>query len=158
MAWTTPSDVATGDVLTATNWNNAAVATGGGRVASASRTTSQTAIGTSATDLTGLSVTFTATSTRYYRVSVFIPTVIQNTGAGAINLSITDGAGTVINSATTSVGTASYRVSMFAMTFESGLSGSITRKARLLTSANTCDTSVGATTPALIVVEDLGAT
>ena len=158
MVWTTPSDVATGDVLTATNWNNAAVAAGGGRVASASRTTSQTAIGTSATDLTGLSVTFTATSTRYYRVSVFIPTVIQDTAAGAPVLQITDSAGTVINSATLSISSASYRSPMYVVTFESGLSGSITRKARLLTSNNTCQTSVASTSPALLIVEDLGST
>jgi len=157
MAWTLPSAVATGDVLTATNWNNAAVAAGGGVVASASRTTSQTGVGTSATDLTGLSVTFTATSTRYYRVSVFVPIIIQDTAVGTPTLQITDSAGTVINSATVSVQT-SYRSPMFAMTFESGLSGSITRKARLLTSNNTCQTLVSSTSPALLIVEDLGST
>jgi hypothetical protein len=158
MAWTLPSAVATGDVLTATNWNNAAVAAGGGFVAFASRTTSQTGVGTSATDLTGLSVTFTATSTRYYRVSVFLPMIIQDTAAGTPILQITDSAGTVINQATVSIPSASYRSPMFVMTFESGLSGSITRKARLLTSSNTCQTSVSSGSPALLIVEDLGST
>jgi len=62
-----------------------------GRVASASSGAATSSIGTSNTDVNGLSVTWTAVANRYYLTTVTIPIYQQSTAAGVAYLSIADG-------------------------------------------------------------------
>jgi len=90
MAWVTPSNVATGDVLTAATWNQDVVENtkrlprGVVGVAKAS-SVDQTGITTIA-DVTGCSVTFTAEASRYY---VAVGFVVDSASSGSPALQTT---------------------------------------------------------------------
>ena len=159
MAFVPISSFTSGQVLTAAQMNELADNSNGaprGRIVAASQTTSQSGIGTTATDLTGLSVTFTATSSRFYRITLFLPTIIQGTGASGITAYITDSSNNVKGDSAVSIPSTSFRAPLTVLTLETGLSGSITRKGRLNGSADVCQMLVSATSPAFILVEDLG--
>lgn len=105
------------------------------------------------TDLTGLTVTFTAISTRLYRTTVNLPRAVNSAVASEQRLTIADGAGTALK--VTTVTTASGGAAMHHLEYtETGITGSTTRKARLQTAAGTVDTTAGFL--GNIVVEDLG--
>jgi len=84
MAWTTPATVTTSQLMTAAFWNTQVRDNlsfiDGRRVGYAVVTTGQTGIGTSQTDLTGLSVTFTAATGRYYKVKAGL-TFVRGAGS-----------------------------------------------------------------------------
>ena len=153
MAITPNTTFTAGNVLTAAQMNRLPW----GVMAYASRTSNQTGV-SAVTDVTGLSVTFTANSTRYYRTTVFVSNLLQITSDGYATMSITDGSNVQKQSGT------NYKVvaegngenPMVLVLIETGLSGSTTRKARLTTSAGTVETRAGTTNPAFIVVEDIG--
>lgn len=129
-----------------------------GVVAFARVTASQSLI-TAVVDLNGLSVTFQANPTHRYRTTVsilFFGTVTND----PVNLTIADAANSTKGTGAGSVhpGTASYSVSLQAVAVETGLSGSVTRKARFQRAAGSGNITMQAagTFPAFILVEDLG--
>jgi len=145
-----------GDVLTAANVNLLPR----GRIAYAQATANQTGV-TTVTDATSLTVTFTAVSGRNYRTTVFVE--LGSTVAGDLLIAyITTGAnvalvrGAVV--APDLSGGSSYSPVMFAYN-SSALSGSTTHKVRIERNAGTGTMGIGAsaTSPAFIMVEDLGA-
>ena len=147
---TTASLVSTGDVLTATNFNLLPR----GIVGVATKTAAQTGI-SSTVDITSLTLTWTATSTRYYRTTVFC-IAQQNTSAGNAQIILTDGSGNTKSKSLYLQAAADYWTSTV-VAVETGLSGSVTRKVQANTSAGTMSIYADATYPALILVEDIGA-
>lgn len=109
-------------------------------------------IGATPTVLTGVSIVFTAESTRRYKTTLVISRVDQITSASVATAVIADAAGAVRGSAVTNIAASGF--SNFTVTAsETGLSGSITRQGRLSTSAGTINTVAPAP---FIWVEDLG--
>lgn len=125
-----------------------------GVVGTATGTTSQSGI-TTVTDLTSLSVTFTAVTGRRYRTLVFLPFVVQSTNAATVSVLIADGSNTQLQASAEKFGASDFR-SLSASVVETISAGSVTRKARISASAASVGTTLGATTPAYILVEDVG--
>ena len=137
-----------GDVLTAADlaglgWGVMAYVLGS--------TSDQTGI-TSATDITSLTATWTAISTRLYLVIVQCD-VQQVTSAGTAQLDITDGAGSIAKRRdnTLAAGEVHEITAVYQVT---GLAGAVTRKARMSTTAGTV-TVLGSTgrSPTLTVID-----
>jgi hypothetical protein len=124
-----------------------------GRVASASTTTNTTSIGSSYTDLTGLSVTWTAVTNRRYKVTGY--TDLSSTSAGLNNVRITDGSNnkTAETQFTMDANALSTHNPIEVFT---GTSGSVTRKLRARVGAGTGGTQANVYGPHLILVEDIG--
>ncbi|CAB4136919.1 hypothetical protein UFOVP314_45 [uncultured Caudovirales phage] len=130
-----------------------------GFVAQASVTAQQNGI-TTVTDLTGLTVTWTAIASRRYRVTAAAE--INGTVAGDLLIVyITDGSNTIQQRAVVTVpslnsggGYAHARLELHL----SNVSGSVTRKLRLERNAGTGTAGMfaAATTPAYLTVEDIG--
>jgi len=113
----------------------------------------QTGITTEA-DITSLTVTFTAISSRLYRTTLDA-NIQQVTSGSTPSLIITDGAGTDLGLRTVTLATSDlYAVRMAIV--ETGLSGSVTRKARAVTSAGTLSIINSLSRNGRIVVEDIG--
>ena len=121
----------------------------------ATKTTTQTGITTAATDITSLTVTFTANTLRVYRTTIYA-LVQQNTSAGAPNLTITDTSNVIKATNESNIASASNYLGFTLSVVGTGLSGSTVRKARAQTNANTCSVLGAATYPAFILVEDIG--
>lgn len=124
-----------------------------GVVGYARASAAQTGI-TTITDITGCTVTWTATSTRLYKILVHFPTWTQNTAAGLWRVFVTTPANGQVAQALKSTPAGSYD-SVVSIHYETGLSGSTTRKVRTETNAGTGDT-VSGWLP-IIIVEDIGA-
>jgi hypothetical protein len=144
-----------GDVLTAANVNLLPR----GRVAYAQVTANQTPF-TTVADVTGLTVTFTAVSGRNYRTTVFLE--LTDTVAGDLIIAyLTTGANTqLVRSPFVAYGVSTAASSALSFSFNSStLSGSTTHKVRLERNVGTgtVGTVASATSPAYIMVEDLGA-
>ena len=120
-----------------------------GTVGYAQDTTTQVVVGTSFVDRTGLSVTWTAVSGRRYRTTVFFPaaTNISGTPVGAI----TDGSNTLKQEA---YGSSQTQITVSLP--ETGLSGSVTRKARVRSLSSGWDSVGSSTMVNFILVEDIG--
>ena len=106
---------------------------------------------TAEADLTGLSVTFTAVSSRLYRTTLSL--YGSQATLGSVFLIIADGASALVErTAHTIVDT--YSAGLTVVSLQTGLSGSTTRKGR-------CSASAGTFTAQLaygsIIVEDVGA-
>ena len=126
----------------------------GGTVGYASSTSAQTGV-SAVTDLTGLSVTFTALAGRRYRISVQVR-VTLSTNSGAAEVLITDSSNVVQNMAskTISVG---YTDMLQPQAIVVPGAGSVTYKARMqLGGGGTLATTLSATQPSFILVEDNG--
>ena len=150
MAITPNTTFVAGNVLTADQMNRLPW----GVVGAASKTADQTGI-TAVADVSGLSVTFTANSTRIYRTTVY-SLVQQVTAAASTWLRLTDGSGVQKSQwLQTSVANAYYGASI--SLYETNLSGSVTRKVRAEASAGSVSIIAAATYPAIIIVEDVGA-
>lgn len=139
-----------GDVLTAADlagmpWGVMGYANGS--------TSDQSSI-SSEVDITGLSVTFTAISTRLYRTTLTM-TVTQASSTGTVTGRITNEANSLIASAQQTL-TATSSGQITVVSVETGISGSTTRKGRIDTSAGTVTVEGSATIRARLVVEDLG--
>jgi hypothetical protein len=126
---TSPGGFVAGDILGAADMN----ALPGGVIGYATATTAQTAIGQAATDVTSLTLTWTAVSSRLYRVSFQLSFDINRGGTGYIapRFSITDGS----NTAQRLFDAGYYEASINDQSWsgwhvETGLSGSVTRKLR----------------------------
>jgi hypothetical protein len=139
-----------GNILTAAQMNRLPW----GIMGYAQATANQTGI-TTETNVTGLSVTFTADSTRYYKTTIYTFSALQNTAAGYAEFKITDGSNVQKQSGVIYQG-AGVQSPLCVSVVETGLSGSVTRKARALTNAGTLTLAASATSPMFIVVEDIG--
>ena len=116
-------------------------------------TSNQTGISAQA-DITSLSVTFTAISTRLY-VVVLMCNVQQVTSGGNATVSITDGANTTKQNAVMTLSTSAF-APMMCFEQVTGLSGSTTRKGRAETTAGTLTIAAYASTFARLIVLDVG--
>jgi len=131
------------------NWNSA-----WGQVGYASRSTAFTLSATS-TDVTGLSVTWTAISGRMYKTTAFVYFSV-GAGTGSLFVTVADGSGVRVAEGGTYAAAISYP-SVNVTGYTTGLSGSQTRKVRSnflgITSASTLAAS---DYPSVIIVEDIG--
>jgi hypothetical protein len=150
MAITPNTTFTAGAILTASQMNRLPW----GIMGTGSKTADQNGI-TTVADITSLSVTFTAVSTRYYRTTLFLAQIQQNTAAGSVNLLITDATPTTKVSFFTNMASGDFEPIQVSVV-ETGLTGSITRKGRISTSAGTIDVRGSATIISHILVEDLG--
>lgn len=149
MAITPNTGFTSGAVLTAAQMNRLPWGVMG--YASATANQSITALA----DVTSLTVTFTAVSTRIYKTTIFIPIVQQTTANGYGQLYLANSSNTQLQWAQ------EYRLtnyqSFMTLTFvESGISGSTTRKARAEASGGGITLYGAAANPMQIVVEDIG--
>ena len=159
MAWTTPGTAVAGNVLTAAQWNSDvrdnSLSLARGIVARATITTSQNTTSSLATDITGATVTWTAESNRLYKIS-FTTYMTKATNAGNAELLITDASNNVKQIRDTYF----YGVTTFQHGFiyvvETGLSGSVTRKVRFLTTTSSLTVEGASTYPSQLIVEDCG--
>jgi hypothetical protein len=124
-----------------------------GAIGRGSTSSAQTGIGTSVTDLTSLSVSWTAVSSRLYRLTAFLPQVQQKTSIGIVTISITTGANAKLVEGQVTLGINGL-APMTISALTSGLSGSVTYKVRGVTSANTFDLLSGDSR--FLLVEDIG--
>ena len=112
---------------------------------------------TTITDLTSLSVTFTAVANRRVRVVGYIE-VTSTVLDGAFELFITDGSNTAIKRATGPILSTTAAVTVPIEIVVTPGAGSVTYKLRLqrTSGSGTYTMSAGATNPAFICVEDIG--
>ena len=136
-----------GAVLTAAQQN----AFGFGVVSYTSRTTTSTGITTTSVQITGTA--FTAIANRYYKITYFEP-AISNSLTGDCIVSILNGAtqlqGSIINVNATASNTG---VAQILSTFTAG---SVTLTANLRCPSGSGTAARGATSPAFLLVEDIG--
>lgn len=126
-----------------------------GRVGSAVATANQINI-TTVTDVTSLSVTWTAVANRFYRTTVIIPVFSQLNNAGIVNLVITDGTPTTKQSINLNA-SAGTDLNISGFVIESNIAtGSATRKARIATTAGSGTITASSTSVPTIIVEDIG--
>jgi hypothetical protein len=127
-----------------------------GAVAYAQITASQGSIVGTAVDVTGLSVSWTASSSRTYRTTVHLvaSSTVQNDDFNAF---ITDAAGTQKQFHLNPYLDPSTSSGMEFSVVETGLSGTITRKVRAVRGAGTGTITLyaAATAPSFILVEDI---
>ena len=126
-----------------------------GIVGVGTKTSNQTGIVSSAVDVSSLSVSWTAVANRYYRTTVIIPVFSQITSNGIVNLHITDGTPTTKQSVNLQA-TAGTDVNIQAFVVESNITGSPTRKARILTTGGSGTITATSTNVPTIIVEDVG--
>lgn len=148
-----------GDLIDPTTFGNPVVneLNSRGAVLYLSKTNQQTGIVGTTVDISGLGGTFQATSTRLYRTSLLCE--ITSTVANDIPvLSITDSGGSALQRATGGLMIAGAALTFSLFVLETGLSGTITRKARCVRALGTGSLSAGgaSTFPAVLMVEDLG--
>jgi hypothetical protein len=119
-------------------------------------TANQTGIST-VVDITSMTAaTWTATSTRTYRTTIYLPQCQQKTSGGIVVARITDASNVDKQQWNGTFATSDY-FAVAMEVIETGLSGSITRKGRISTNAGTVDLTQSATAPGFILVEDIGA-
>ena len=140
-----------GAVLTAQQMNNLPW----GVVGRAQKTT-DTGVSTTATDVSGLSITFTADSTRLYKLS--ITAFGENTGSGSYYTEalITDGSNNIKQRIRGGADNTSVYYQLSGFLYETGLSGSVTRKIRVNTNTNASNILGNAAYPFQFLIEDIG--
>ena len=125
-----------------------------GLMGSAQKTSNQTGISTTA-DITSLSVTFTAVSTRLYKTTLYLPVLSQNTLDSFVTATIADNGGTAVQQGQQVI-KASQSGHMMLVLIETGLSGSTVRKGRVGSASGTVDVTCSSTIVASLFVEDIG--
>lgn len=122
------------------------------------RTTAQTGIGTSLTDLTGMTFTVTAIGNRWWKIT-FSAFMVQNTGAGIPELDLVtgaSGAGTTVQlDAFNAAGAGAFKT-VGGVLFVAPAAGATAYHLRAKTSASTTDVSAATTQPTILGVEDSG--
>lgn len=151
---TAPGDFEAGDILGAADLN----ALPGGVRGYAKVTSSQGSV-TVWTDITGLTATWTAVSSRLYKYTVIIPA--QSTSASeVIDVMVTDSSNGVKAAGRYDVAATNTVSTTTLVGYETGLSGSTTRKVRAGggegSSAGTITVSMSTTVPGVFIVEDIG--
>lgn len=126
-----------------------------GIVGKAAKTTATT-LSTTTADISGLTVTWTAVSTRLYRIS--FTAIARTTSAGNIYVTafITDGSNNAKQYIRNGATTTDMRFGLSGFVYESGLSGSVTRKMRVAMSSGTGEIEATADFPTQFIIEDLG--
>ena len=158
MPYTPPSTVTGSDVLTAALWNTQIrdnfESLPRGVVGKAQSIVTQTGIGATKADVTGLTVTWTATTSRLYLTTVYFETV-QGALAATMEAVITTGSNGLLQQFLAQVPATSANP-VFMQLYETGLSGSQTRKARVSTNVSTMSVIADVTYPSQIIVQDVG--
>ena len=121
----------------------------------ATKTANQTGIGPTATDITSLTLTFTANTLRVYRTTIW-SLVRMNTSAGTPVIQITDGSNVVKTEGDMYVAAGGNFATLMVSCIETGVSGSTVRKGRAVVATATMDVIASSTFPAYITVEDIG--
>ena len=160
---TSNSTFTSGQILTSTNMNNLpwgiVAATAGGTSGSGyvKNTTTAVAITAVGGDVSGMTVTWTALSTRIYKITLTLNDIYTGAGFNPLLIEITDAAAAVKYQARRlfpAGDTDSWTISYI----ETGISGSILRKVRAygITNAGTFNTNAGSAL-STYVIEDIGA-
>jgi hypothetical protein len=142
-----------GAILTAAQMNNLPWG-----VAAKSAVTSNQALTNASAVITGSDVTWTAVSTRLYKITMFLEINIT-AGTGSVFAGIFTNSATRVSEGSQYGGAGSY-VSICDVVYETGLSGSQTRRiqAQFLAGGVTAATTFAAASyPAVLIVEDIGA-
>jgi hypothetical protein len=142
--------------LGVSRWGAANPNTAWGRVALATKTAAQNGFTSTIADISSLTVTFTAVANRIYRTTLHLPVVGQNTSAATVVAYITDGSNTVLRQSNTTMGISAGIPITLILPETIGSSGSVTRKARLSTTAGTFDINGSSTFFGHLEVEDCG--
>lgn len=127
-----------------------------GVVGRATKTANQGSITTIA-DVTGLSVTFNATSTRLYKLTAK-GLILSSIADDICQMAITDSSNNIVAWGAVASRSAGFGVDVTAIALLSGLSGSVTYKVRAARQGGTGTVTFvsGTTNPAYLVVEDIG--
>jgi len=128
-----------------------------GLIAETKKTVTQNFTSSSPADVTGLSLTWTAESNRLYLLALNMVCAKDfNPGIGSI--SITDASNNVkATSLHTSTSAFVFFFTVYLTTYETGLSGSQTRKVRVATTSSNLDAPTASVTqPATFMVFDMG--
>jgi hypothetical protein len=152
-----------GAILTAAQMNNLpwgiVAATAGGTSGSGyvRNTTSPVAITAAGGDVSGMTITYTAISSRIYRVTVTLSDIFSGGGFSPFLLEVTDGSNVVKYQARLTLG-AGNTSNMTISYVETGLSGSTLRKVRVygITNSGTFNTNAAANL-SVFSIEDIGA-
>jgi hypothetical protein len=139
-----------GQVLTADQQNRLPR----GVMAFVQRTTSVTNLTTTYADITGMTVTFTAESSRLYKISYYM-TGLKNTTSGYTDISLTDDSNNQIFSMAQYAVAANYFNGSGGVVI-TGISGSKTYKLRGASEVATSTPTATATVPITLIVEDIG--
>jgi hypothetical protein len=125
-----------------------------GAIGYSTRTTDQAGFNSTATDLTGCSVSFTAVAGRRYRVSSFVR-CLQGGANGQCEVYLANAANTVFGSTDESHINGEYRTHRSEAIIVPG-SGLYIAKIRVYVSAGTVTVASSAAVPSWILVEDIG--
>jgi hypothetical protein len=152
MAWVTPTNVATGDVLTASKWNQDVVENTAQLYASQRRLAYQTrtsSLGSTATtvatasDIFSSDLTWTAAGSVTYWIEFYVVRTQVAAGATYGSYSMVDGSGTDLGTVALMY-TASLQVPMFVKVPYTPSAGSVSVNFRLITNAGTTNLIAGA--------------
>lgn len=156
---TAPGGFIAGDVLGAADMNGLP-----GGVVGYARVTADQGPFTTETDLTSLTATWTATSSRLYKYTFHC--VMQNndtalSASEAITVKVTDGSNVMVLQAVQygpvqQVGGTLGQLTFVGVGYQTGLSGSTTRKLRALSTTSGATLLASSTSPAFFIVEDIG--
>lgn len=161
MAWTTPTTFTAGSVLTATQLNtnvrDNTLALGRGYIAMSTLATTFSTASTTAVDVTGFSVTFTAEDSRRYLITLLYNS--DNNGANFNQVYIVSGAAALAEGYTNPTASRLSTASIFAVATPSA--GSVTYKVQMSANAGT-GTIYGISTrtslASRLLVTDIGST
>lgn len=109
---------------------------------------------TTAVDVTGLSVAWTADPTRRYLVTAVLQ--IFGTATGTATITLVNAAGGLVHRKATSIPGASTSVIVTLINVETGLSGATTRKIQAAVSAGTLTVNGASSYNAWLLVQDIG--
>jgi len=126
-----------------------------GLLSAVSTTTATTSIGSSLTLLTGLSATVTPTANRRLKISWLANMATADTAARAKAVALTDGSGTQLQAWYMSTD-ANLNYTGQGVHYMPSTGSSMTWQVRANISANTCATNFLATSPGILIVEDIG--
>lgn len=153
-----------GAILTAAQMNNLpwgiVAATAGGTSGSGyiRNTTSGVSIPIAATDISGMTISWTAIATRIYKITVTLSDVVSGAGFSPLLVEVTDATPTTKYQARFTMPAAQTNNITFSYV-ETGISGTILRKVRTtgVTNTGTFNTNAAAAL-STFVIEDIGAT
>jgi hypothetical protein len=152
-----------GNILTAAQMNNlpwgVVAATAGGTSGSGyvRNTTTGVSIPAAATDISGMTISWTAISTRIYRITVTLSDIFTGAGMTPFLIDVTDAANATKYQSRLTL-PAGETNNMTVSYVETGLTGTILRKVRTtgVTNTGTFNTNVAASL-SVFVIEDIGA-
>ena len=154
-----------GNILTAAQMNSLpwgiVTATAGGTSGDGyiRNTTNPVNIGASIGDVGGMTISWTAISTRIYKITLTLSDINTVSGMSPFLLDITDGSATPVSKYQARQSFAAGETSTMTMSYvETGLTGTILRKVRVqgTTNAGTFNTNAAAAL-SVFVIEDIGA-